>query len=161
MDKLLGILSENSDLSVKELSALLNEPEDYIEKQIKQYEKDGVIKGYKAIIDYDKVKGASATAIIEMKVMPKKDTGFDEIAKQVMSFEEVDTVYLMAGAFDLMVYVKGETLTDIAMFVARRLSTLDGVISTNTHFHLRTYKKSGINFFDEDKENDDRRSIVL
>lgn len=161
MDKLLGILSENSDLSVKELSALLNEPEDYIEKQIKQYEKDGVIKGYKAIIDYDKVKGASATAIIEMKVTPKKDTGFDEIAKQVMSFEEVDTVYLMAGAFDLMVYVKGETLTDIAMFVARRLSTLDGVISTNTHFHLRTYKKSGINFFDEDKENDDRRSIVL
>lgn len=160
MNKLLKILSENSNLSAKEIAAMLGEPEDYIEKQIRQYEKDGTIKGYKAIIDYDKVKGASATAFIEMKVTPKKDTGFDEIAKQVMAFDEVETVYLMAGAFDLMVLVKGESVTEIAMFVARRLSTIEGVLATNTHFQLKTYKESGIVFFDEESEKD-QRSIIL
>lgn len=160
MDKILKILSENSNLSYKEIATMLNEPEEYIEKQIKQYEKDGVIKGYKAVIDYDKVKGANANALIELKVTPKKDTGFDEIAKQVMAFDEVETVYLMAGSFDLLVWVKGESVTEIAMFVARRLSTLDGVLSTNTHFQLKTYKESGMVFFDENYE-DDQRSIVL
>lgn len=160
MNKILKILSENSNLSYKEIAVMLGETEEYVEKQIKQYEADGVIKGYKAIIDYDKIKSVSATAFIELKVTPKKDTGFDEIARQVMSFEEVETVYLMAGSFDLLVLVKGESVTEIAMFVARRLSTLEGVISTNTHFQLKTYKESGIVFFDEQQE-DDQRSIVL
>lgn len=160
MDKILQILSENSNLTYKEIATMLNEPEDYVEKQIKQYEKDGVIKGYKAVIDYDKVKGAGATAYIELKVTPQKDTGFDEIAKQVMAFDEVETVYLMAGSFDLLVRVKGENVTEIAMFVARKLSTLDSVLSTNTHFQLKTYKENGIVFFDEDDE-EDRRSIIL
>ena len=140
--------------------AMINEPEDYVEKQIKQYEQDGIIRGYRAVIDYDKVKDAGATAFIELKVTPKKDTGFDEIAKQVMAFEEVENVYLMAGSFDLMVRVNGENVTEIAMFVAKRLSTLDGVLATNTHFQLRTYKESGIIIFDEE-DQEDKRSIIL
>lgn len=154
------LLSVNSDLSYGEMATMLNESEEYIKAKIAQYEKEGVIKGYKAIIDFDKVQGAKATAYIELKVTPQKDTGFDNIAKQIMDFEEVDSVYLMAGAYDLLVCVKGDNITDIAMFVAKRLSTLDGVLSTNTRFQLKTYKKSGISFHD-DEEEQDKRSIIL
>ena len=160
MDKLLQLLGENSELSYGEMATMLNESEENIKKKIAQYEKDGIIKGYKAIINYDKVAGAKATAYIELKVTPQKDTGFDTIAKQIMDFEEVDSVYLMAGAYDLLVCVKGESITDIAMFVAKRVSTIDGVISTNTRFQLKTYKKSGMVFYDEEEEQD-KRSIVL
>ncbi len=160
MDKILSLLRENSQLSYSEIATMINEPEDYVEKQIKQYEKDGVIRGYRAVIDYDKVKDSGARAFIELKVTPRKDTGFDETAKQVMAFEEVETVYLMAGSFDLLVRVKGESVTDIAMFVAKKLSTLDGVLSTNTHFQLRTYKDSGMVLFD-DENTKDQRSIIL
>ena len=160
MDKILSLLRENSQLSYSEIATMINEPEDYVEKQIKQYEKDGVIRGYRAVIDYDKVKDSGARAFIELKVTPRKDTGFDETAKQVMAFEEVETVYLMAGSFDLLVRVKGESVTDIAMFVAKKLSTLDGVLSTNTHFQLKTYKDSGMVLFD-DENTKDQRSIIL
>lgn len=160
MDKLLQLLSVNSDLSYGEMATMLNESEETIKNKIAQYEKDGVIKGYKAIINYDKLEGAKATAYIELKVTPQKDTGFDTIAKQIMDFDEVDSVYLMAGAYDILACVKGDNITDIAMFVATRVSTLDGVLSTNTRFQLKTYKKSGISFYD-DEEEQDKRSIVL
>ncbi len=160
MDKILQLLSENSDLSCSEMAVMLNESEEAVKEKIEKYKKDGVIKGYKAIINFDKVQGAKATAYIELKVTPQKDTGFDTIAKQIMDFEEVDSVYLMAGAYDLLACVKGDSITDIAMFVAKRLSTLDGVLSTNTRFQLKTYKKSGISFYDAEEEQD-KRSIVL
>ena len=160
MDKILKLLSENSNLSYAEMAAMLNETEENIKAKIKQYEKDGVIKGYKAIINYNKVPNAKATAYIELKVTPQKDTGFDTIAKQILDFDEVDSLYLMAGGYDLLACVKGESITDIAMFVAKRLSTLDGVLSTNTRFQLKTYKKKGISFYD-DEEEQDKRSIIL
>lgn len=160
MDKILKILSEDSNLTYKELAAMLGEPEDYVEKQIKQYEKDGIIKGYQAVIDYDKVKDAEATAYIELTVTPEKDTGFDKIAKEIMGFEEVESVYLMAGSYDLLVSVKGENVTEIAMFVARKLSTISSVVATNTRFKLKTYKEGGIEFNSEE-EADDKRSIIL
>lgn len=159
MDKILNLLNENSRLTHQEIATMINEPVEYVEKMIKEYEAKGIIKGYKAVIDYDKVQGAETTAFIELKVKPRKDTGFDETAKQVMAFEEVESVYLMAGSFDLMVCVKGESVTDIAMFVARKLSTLEGVLATNTHFKLRTYKERGI-VFDNLDEEQDKRSIV-
>ena len=124
-----------------------------------KYEKDGVIKGHKAIINFNNVPGAKATAYIELKVTPQKDTGFDTIAKQILDFDEVDSLYLMAGGYDLLACVKGDSITDIAMFVAKRLSTIDGVLSTNTRFQLKTYKKSGISFYDDDEQ--DKRSIIL
>ena len=152
MDKILKLLSENSNLTYKEIATMLGEPEDYIEKQIKQYEKDGVIKGYQAVID--------ATAYIELTVTPEKDTGFDSIAQEIMNFDEVESVYLMAGSYDLLVLVKGASVTDIAMFVAKKLSTIDAVVATSTRFKLKTYKESGIEF-DSDNEEDDKRSIIL
>lgn len=160
MDKILKLLSENSNLTYKEIATMLGEPEDYIEKQIKQYEKDGVIKGYQAVIDYDKVKGADATAYIALTVTPEKDTGFDSIAQEIMNFDEVESVYLMAGSYDLLVLVKGASVTDIAMFVAKKLSTIDAVVATSTRFKLKTYKESGIEF-DSCNDEDDKRSIIL
>jgi DNA-binding Lrp family transcriptional regulator len=160
MDKLLQILSENSTYTPKELSLMLDEPEDYITAQIKKYEQNGVIKGYRALVDYEKVPDSGVTALIELKVTPKKETGFDEMAKMCMAFEEVESVYLMAGAYDFALIVRGETMQDIGMFIAKKLSTIDGVISTGTHFIMRRYKDRGMNVFNEDAQADER-SLIL
>ncbi|GHU81973.1 AsnC family transcriptional regulator [Clostridia bacterium] len=160
MDKLLKLLSENANLTTNELALLLDEPEDYISSQINEYENSGVIMGYRATINREKVADAGTTAIIELKVTPKRDSGFDEIAARVMSFEEVDTVYLMAGSFDLLVIVRGETVQQVAMFVAQKLSTLESVLATNTHFLLKTYKESGSSFYEDDSLGDKRSLIV-
>ncbi len=160
MDKLLEILSENSSFTTKELAMMLGEPEDYITAKIKEYEQSGAIKGYHAIIDWDKVPNAGVTALIELKVTPQKETGFDLIAERVMQFDEVSTLYLMAGGYDLGVIVKGKSMQDVASFVARKLSCIDGVLSTATHFMLKTYKDSGVELVEKDTKNDER-SMVL
>ncbi len=160
MDKLLELLSENSSFTNKELALMLGEPEDYIAAQIKEYEQNGIIKGYQALVDWEKVPDAMVTAIIELKVTPKKETGFDEIAQQIMAFDEVSSMYLMAGSFDLSVFVNGKTMQDVASFVARKLSCIDGVIATATHFMLKAYKIGGVSLTDDDSASDER-SMVL
>ncbi len=150
MDKLLKLLSRNSEYSVSELALMLGEPEDYVRARIKKYEDDGIIKGYRALVNYEKVSDAGVTAYIELKVTPQKKSGFDEIAKRIMSFDEVESVYLMAGAYDLSIIVKGETIQDVSAFVSRKLSALDGILSTATHFILKRYKDDGIVLEDED-----------
>lgn len=159
MDKLLEILSENSSFTTKELALMLGEPEDYINAQIKEYEQSGIIKGYQAIVDWDKVPDAGVTAIIELKVTPKKETGFDEIAKRIMAFEEVTSMYLMAGAFDFSVMVKGDTMQEVASFVARKISCVEGIKATATYFMLKTYKLGGLSFVED--EEPDGRSMIL
>ncbi len=160
MDKLLEILRENSSFSTKELALMLGEPEDYIAAQIKEYEQTGVIKGYQAIVDFDKVEDAGVTAIIDLKVTPERETGFDTIASKIMAFEEVRTLYLMAGTYDFAVFVNGKTMQDVASFVARKISCVDGVVATATHFMLKTYKLGGVSLVDDDNSSD-RRSMVL
>lgn len=160
MDRLLQILGENSSFTTAELAMMLGEPEDYIKAQIKEYETKGIIKGYKAIVNWENVPDAGVTALIEVRVSPKKVTGFEEVAEQIMLFEEVDSLYLMAGAYDFAVMVKGKTIQEIASFVAKRLSTIDGVLSTATHFMLKRYKDGGVNLQDIE-EQQDRRSMVL
>ena len=161
MDKLLEILSENSSFTTKELAMMLGEPENYISAKIKEYEQSGIIKGYHAIVNWANVPDAGVTALIELKVTPQKETGFDLIAQRVMEFEEVSTLHLMAGSrYDLAVIVRGKTMQDVASFVARKISCIDGVLSTATHFMLKTYKDSGVEL--ENKENiTDGRSMVL
>lgn len=144
MDKLLRLLSENSAYTPAELSMLLGEPEASVKERIAAYEKQGVIKGYRAIIDWDKVADSGVTAYIELKVTPTKDKGFDDIAERVMAFEEVSSVSLMAGTYDLGLTVKGDTIQDVSSFVSRKLSTMEGVLSTATHFFLKRYKYDGI-----------------
>lgn len=160
MDKLLTLLCKNAQFSTAELAAMLGEPEDYIKAQIKEYENKGIIKGYQAIVNWENMEDSFVEAMIELKVTPKKETGFDEIAERCMSFDEVESVYLMAGVYDLALIVRGETMQDISRFVAKKLSTIDGILSTGTHFIMRRYKDRGLNLMEFDGDNDER-SLIL
>lgn len=159
MDKLLQLLSANSGFTTAEIATMLGEPEDYIKAQIKEYENQGIIKGYQAVVNWEEID-SYVEALIELKVTPKKETGFDEMAEHCMAFDEVESVYLMAGAYDFALIVRGETMQDIAMFVAKKLSTIDGVLSTGTHFIMRRYKDRGMNLTDLDNRKDGR-SLIL
>ncbi|MCM1023662.1 MAG: Lrp/AsnC family transcriptional regulator [Prevotella sp.] len=154
MDTLINLLKQNARLSCKELAAMTGAAESEVEAKIKEYEHNGVIKGYSAIINDEAADKNSVTAFIEVKVTPKADCGFDDIAKTIMMYDEVESLTLMSGAFDLAVTISGTNYKEIALFVAQRLSTIDGVISTTTHFTLKRYKEKGI--FIEDEATDER-----
>ena len=160
MYRLLKLLKENGRLTAEELAAMLEMTPAEVEKEIAEYEKKGVIKGYNALIDWEKADCNRATALIELKVAPKKESGFDDIAHRIMAFEEGESVYLMSGGYDLAVTVNAKSMQDIAMFVVRRLSPLDGVLSTATHFILTRYKDGGV-IFDDGEKMDERRSNLL
>ena len=159
MNRLLALLSESTNFSTAQLAMMLNEPEDYIKAQIREYEKSGIIVGYKALVNWEKVQDAGVTALIELKVTPKMETGFDEIAQRITEFEQVESVYLMAGAYDLAVYVRGETIQDVASFVSRKLSAMEGIISTATHFLLKRYKEGGILLDSNIEKQEEREGI--
>ena len=159
MDKLLKILSENSKLTTKELSLMLGEPEDYIVAQIKEYENAGIIRGYRAVVNWDDVPDSGVVALIELKVAPQLQKGFDEFAERVLGYDEVESVYLMAGGYDLLLTVKGQSIQDVSSFVAKQLAAMDGILSTATHFMLKRYKENGVSLVDVDKK--DRREMVL
>lgn len=144
MDKLLQLLSENSSLSTSQLSLMLGEPEDYIAAQIKAYEDSGVIRGYQAVVNWDEVPDAGVTAMIELKVAPQLQKGFDDIAERILAYDEVDSVFLMAGSYDLLLTVKGKTIQDVSSFVAKQLAAMNGILSTATHFMLKRYKENGV-----------------
>lgn len=157
MDKLLRLLNENARLTDAQLATMLGISEDEVRRQVAALEKSGAIRAYKAVVDWDKTDRQLVTAIIELKVTPRRDVGFESIAQQVMAFEEVESVYLMSGGYDLSVRVNGRSFQDIAAFVAKRLSTLDSVISTATHFVLRRYKDNDVMFLGE---NQDERGLM-
>ena len=158
MEQLLELLQDDAKLTTAQLAVMLGEKEEDVAAAIKRYEKDGVIKGYQALVNWERTDAHRATALIELRVTPKKDTGFDEIAGRVMNFPEVESVYLMSGGYDLSVTVTGKTMSDIAMFVAKRLATIDGVLSTATHFLLTKYKDGGVVFASDYEEIDERGS---
>lgn len=159
MDKLLQLLSENSSLTTSELSMILGEPEDYIAAQIKEYEKSGIIRGYRAVVNWDAVPESGVVALIELKVAPQLQKGFDEFAESLLGYDEVESVYLMAGGYDLLLTVKGRTIQDVSSFVAKQLAAMHGILSTATHFMLKRYKENGVSLVDVDKK--DRREMML
>ena len=155
---LLSLLNENARLTNAQLAVMLGKTEEEVEKEIADYQQNGIIKGYKALINWEKVDHHKTTALIELKVQPKKESGFDEIAKKIMQFSKVESVYLMSGGFDLAVMVHGDSIQDIAMFVAKRLSPLDSVLSTATHFILTRYKEGDVILTSPKEE--DRRNLL-
>lgn len=157
MDKLLSIIEKNPRLSDKEIAVMLGITEEEAAKKIRLYEETGVIKGYRAMIDKEKAQAETVTALIEIKVHPKFEHGFDEVAKRISQLEEVESVYLMSGGFDLCCMVTDKTFQEVAMFVANRLSPMDSVMSTATHFMLKKYKEQGVMFYEPPK--DDRGNI--
>ncbi len=159
MDKLLQILNGNARIEADKIAVMLNMTKEQVEAAIAEYEKKGVIRGYKPLLDYDKIDTQFVEAVIELKVTPNRDFGFEEIAQNISSYHEVDSVYLMSGGYDLHVQVVGKTFKDIALFVAQRLAVLDGVVSTATHFVLSRYKDRGV-LMGQDGI-DERRNVSL
>ena len=145
------------DVTNAELAAMLGQTENEVAEQIKQLESDGIIMGYSAIINEEKADEKGVTAIIEIRVTPIKDQGYDDLAHTIMAYDEVDSVFLMSGAYDLSVTITGTSLRKVALFVSEQLAVLDGVLSTTTHFVLRRYKEKK-HLFNED--NFDERSMV-
>lgn len=144
MDRMLKLIEEHANLSCADLSAMLGMPENEVQEQKLRYEREGVIRGYRAVIDWEKAGRDYVSAIIQLKVSPKPDQGFDEIAQKIMSFSEVDSVYLMSGGYDLTVMITAPTFKEVAMFVAQSLAPLESVLSTATHFILKRYKDRGV-----------------
>ena len=157
MDQLLKLLSENARFTNKELAVMLKTTESDIDARITEFEKTGVIRGYKTLLDYEKTAEELVTALIQVNVTPQRDAGFEEIAESIMLMPEVETVYLMSGGYDLTVVVQGKSFKDVAMFVAKRLAPMKNVTSTATHFVLRRYKELGASF--SDVNCDDRELI--
>lgn len=155
--KLLKLLNKNSRQTNAELGVMTGRTEEEVSKEIKSMEDSGVIRGYKAVIDWERLDNTYVSAIIELKVSPKAGIGFEDVAKRVMKYPEVESVYLMSGGYDLNVVVKGKTFQEVALFVAKELSTLENVTSTATHFVLRRYKELDVELLDD--TSDDRGSF--
>ena len=152
MEKLLHLIEEQPTLTPAQMAAMLDMTEQQVADSIAQLKKDGIIKGYRALIDWDKVTQHHVKALIELRVSPKKGRGFEEIAQTVASMPEVEAVTLISGGYDLLVEIKAKSFQEIAMLVAKRLSPLDDVNGTKTNFVLRPYKVSGVPFIEEDKD---------
>ena len=150
--KLLALLKQNARLSNAELSTMLGISEQEVAAGIKELEASGII-----IVNEEKADDNAVTAIIELKVTPFKDRGFDDLAHTIMQYEEVDSVFLLSGANDLSITITGTSLRKVALFVSERLAVLDGVLSTTTHFVLRRYKEKNHVF---SEEHSDERSLV-
>ena len=157
--KLLKQLAKNARTTVADLADMLGMTEDEVQKEIFEMENEGYLRGYKAVVDWDRLENTNVSAIIELKVTPKAGLGFEDVAARVMKYPEVESVYLMSGVYDLNVVVKGKTLQDVANFVAKELSTIDSVTSTATHFVLRRYKEMDVELLGTGK--DERGSYLL
>ena len=144
MDELLRILQSNALESPDNIARMLGLPAAEVSRRIADYEKRGVIRGYQAILNEDQLDPGKVTAVIEVKVTPQREGGFDTIAERIGRFPEVHSAYLMSGTYDLLLFVEGRTLREVAAFVSERLSPLEGVVSTSTHFMLKTYKRFGV-----------------
>ncbi len=134
---LLRLLEGDCTLSKKQLAAMVGTSADRVEETIQEYEKAGIIQGYKAVIDWDATDRQDVTALIEVKVEPQRDDGFDRVAERIYQYEEVESCYLMSGDFDMTVIISGRSLQEVARFVSQKLSTIAAVKSTATHFILK------------------------
>ena len=158
-EKLLRLIDDNAKLTNEQLAVMLGEDAQDVAQTIAGYEKQGVIRGYKALIDWDQTDRNLVSARIEIKVIPKGTMGFEEIAYTISQFREVETCYLMSGGYDLALTISGKTFKDIALFVAHRLAPLVPVQSTSTHFVLKKYKQRGQMMVDDFKDEREVTSL--
>lgn len=144
--KVLDLLESDGRLTPETIAKLLDKETGDIKKIIQTLEKDGVIQGYRTLIDWDKTDKEYVTAIIELKVTPQRDRGFEKVAERIYNFPEVKNMYLMSGAYDFSVVIEGKTMKEVAFFVAEKLAPIESVVATSTHFVLRKYKDNGVIF---------------
>ena len=155
--QILSYLEKNSKMDSKEIAILLGTEPDVVENEIRKMEEEKIICGYHTMIDWDKTSSEMVTALIEVRVTPQRGQGFDSIAERIYKYPEVRSVYLISGGYDLMVILEGKTLKEVSQFVTDKLSTLDSVLSTATHFILKKYKDHGTIF---DQKIKDERMLV-
>ena len=158
MESLLELLRDNASLTHSQLASLLNLPEKDIAARVKKHEADQVILGYRTILNEEKLGFDTVRAVIEVKIAPEREGGFDRLAERIAKYSEVSSCYLMSGGYDLLVIVEGKHLREVAGFVSQKLATLHGVISTATHFMLKPYKEQGVLMRRE--ENAERLAIA-
>jgi Transcriptional regulators len=144
MKNFLQLLENDSRLTAEQLAVMCDKEVGEIKDLINKYEHDGTILGYKTIIDWDKTDRESVTAMIELKVSPQLNRGFDRIAEKIYNYPEVQSVYLMSGSYDLSVVIEGKTMREVAYFVAHKLAPMEAIISTATHFVMKKYKDKGV-----------------
>ncbi len=157
-EKLLDLLSQDARLSTAQLATMTGATEEEVAEAVRHFEKKRTILGYKALVDWDKTDRESVTALIEVKITPQKGMGFDEIARQIYSHHQVESVYLMSGGFDLTVIIKDRTMREVARFVAEQLAPMENVLSTGTHFILKKYKDYGVEY---DPSEKDKREVMM
>lgn len=158
-EKILTFIEKNSRVDLKDLAVMLGVDEVTVANEIADMEKEGIICGYHTLIDWDKTGEEKLTALIEVKVTPPRGLGFDKVAERIYNYAEVDSVYLISGGFDFMVMIEGKTMRDVAQFVSDKLSPLDTVLSTATHFVLKKYKDHGSIMVHKSK--DERMLVTL
>lgn len=157
MDNLLKLLRDNASLPPKQLAAILNLPEDDVARRIKTYEQENVILAYRTILNEEKMGLDRVRAVIEVKITPEREGGFNRLAERIAKYAEVSSCHLMSGGYDLQVVVEGNNLREVASFVSEKLATLHGVISTATHFILKPYKEQGV-LMNQDR-NEERLAV--
>lgn len=157
-EKILAIIEKNSRIDLKDLAALLGESEAAVANEIADMEKENIICGYHTMINWDNTGNEKVIALIEVKVTPQRGMGFDKIAERIYQYSEVNSVYLMSGAFDFTVIIEGKTMREVAQFVSEKLSPMESVLSTATHFVLKKYKDHGTIMYE--KPGDERMMIT-
>ena len=150
--KLLRLLEDDCTLTREQLASMADMTVEEVNAAIKEFEEQKIVLGYKAIVDWDRTNRESVTALIEVKVTPQRGEGFDRVAERIYQYDEVESVYLMSGAYDLTVIISGRTLKEVAQFVGERLSTLEDVTGTATHFILRKYKEKHLIFQKQEQQ---------
>lgn len=158
MDQILKLIENNARLTSAQLAVMCDMTEEQINEKIEEYQNNGTIVGYKTLIDWDKTDREFISAIIELKVAPQKDLGFDRIAERICLHPEVQSVYLMSGGYDLSVAIEGRTMREISNFVFNKLATMDGIVATATHFILKKYKDKGVVYGNSEE---DKRGNIL
>ena len=159
-EKILQNISKNSRLSTEDLAAMLAATPEEIQQAMQEMEEQGIIWGYPTLINWDKVEDDDRiTALIELKVAPERGRGFDKVAERIYQFEEVESLYLMSGGFDLTVIIVGKSMKEVARFVATKLAPMESIVSTATHFVLKKYKEHGLSLV-EGKASDERQLIT-
>ncbi len=158
MDSLLKLLQENAAIKPAQLAAMLSVPEAEVAAKIKTYEADKVILGYRTILNEEKLGVEVVRAVIEVKITPERGGGFDRFAERIAKYSEVNSCYLMSGGYDLLVVIEGKNLREVATFVSEKLATVQGVISTATHFMLKPYKIQGVLMSHE--QNEERLAVA-
>ena len=159
MEEILEILEKNARASEEEIALMLNKSVGEVQAAIKKLEEDNIIVGYNTLINWDKSSKENVTALIEVKVTPQRGQGFDKVAERIYRYPQVKACYLMSGGFDLTVIIEGNSMKEVALFVAEKLAPLESVLSTATHFVLKKYKDEGVVF--EEKGKDDREALIL